>query len=97
MCLWGDALTLILLTWNIRLAPNNAGKWQMGFNSAFKGLKQAITVAMHLYIYIAELSYNIMKGSEYCVPLETSAVLTDEYNVMVNSEELIGSTEYLTL
>ena len=32
-------LTLILLTWKIRRAPNNASRWQMGFNSAFKGLK----------------------------------------------------------
>ena len=31
-------LTLILLTWRKWLA-NNARKWQMGFNSAFKGLK----------------------------------------------------------
>ena len=31
-------LTLILLTWKIRRAPNNADKWQMGFNSAFKML-----------------------------------------------------------
>jgi hypothetical protein len=29
-------LTLILPTWR---APNNASKWQMGFNLAFKGLK----------------------------------------------------------
>jgi hypothetical protein len=31
-------LTLILLTWRIWWAPNNASKWQMGFNSAFNGL-----------------------------------------------------------
>jgi hypothetical protein len=31
-------LTLILLTWRIRWAPNNASRWQVGFNSAFKGL-----------------------------------------------------------
>jgi len=31
-------LTLILLTWRIRWAPNNASKWQKGFKSAFKGL-----------------------------------------------------------
>jgi hypothetical protein len=31
-------LTLILLTWRIWWAPNNASKWQMGFKSAFKGL-----------------------------------------------------------
>ena len=29
-------LTLNLLTWRIRWAPNNASKWQVGFNSAFK-------------------------------------------------------------
>jgi hypothetical protein len=32
-------LTLILLTWRIWWAPNNASKWQMEFNSTFKGLK----------------------------------------------------------
>jgi len=31
-------LTLILLMWRIWWAPNNASKWQMGFNLAFKGL-----------------------------------------------------------
>jgi hypothetical protein len=31
-------LTLILLTWSIGWAPNNASRWQMGFNSMFKGL-----------------------------------------------------------
>jgi hypothetical protein len=31
-------LTLYMLTWRIWRAPNNASKWQMGFNSAFKGL-----------------------------------------------------------
>jgi len=32
-------LTLILLTWRIWRTPNNVSTWQMGFNSAFKGLK----------------------------------------------------------
>jgi hypothetical protein len=31
-------LTLILLTWRIWWAHNNASKWQIGFNSAFEGL-----------------------------------------------------------
>jgi len=35
-------LTHILLTWRIWWAPNNVSKWQMGFNSAFKGLKPNI-------------------------------------------------------
>jgi hypothetical protein len=33
-------LTLYPLMWRIWWAPNNASKWQMGFNSAFKGLKR---------------------------------------------------------
>ena len=33
------SLTLILLTWRIWRAPNNVSNWQMGFNSAFKGLE----------------------------------------------------------
>ena len=35
-------LTLILLTWTIWRAPTNASKWRMGFNSAFKGLRQYV-------------------------------------------------------
>ena len=34
----GVSLTLILLTWRIWRAPNNASKWKVEFNSAFKGL-----------------------------------------------------------
>jgi hypothetical protein len=41
------------------------------------------------------LGYNIMDGTEYFLLLQKSVVVTDEYNVMVNSEELIGFTEYL--
>ena len=31
-------LTLILITWRIWWAPNNASRWQIGFNLAFSGL-----------------------------------------------------------
>ena len=34
------ALTLNLLTTTIVTPPSNASKWQMGFNSTFKGLMQ---------------------------------------------------------
>jgi len=37
---WHDTLTLILLTWRIWWAPNNASRWQMGFDSVYRGLKQ---------------------------------------------------------
>ena len=33
-----DLLTLNLLTTTIVAPPSNACKWQMGFNSAFRGL-----------------------------------------------------------
>ena len=39
-------LTLNLLTTTIVAPPCNANKWQMGFNSAFKGLK-----TNHLMLY----------------------------------------------
>ena len=35
-----DSLTLILLTWRIGWTPNNASRWQMWFNSAFKWLNK---------------------------------------------------------
>ena len=41
-------LTPILLTWRIWWAPNNASIWQMGFNSAFKGLKPCVTYSPKL-------------------------------------------------
>jgi hypothetical protein len=40
----GVFLTPILLTWSIGWAPINEIKWQMGFNSAFKGLIWSIPV-----------------------------------------------------
>ena len=35
-------LTFILLTWRKWLAPNNASRQQMGFNSGLKGLSNAL-------------------------------------------------------
>jgi hypothetical protein len=37
-----DSLTLILLTWRIGWAPNNASRGQIGFNLAFKGLTSSL-------------------------------------------------------
>jgi hypothetical protein len=49
------------------------------------------------YRYTVELGYNIIRGTDYLVSLWMSVVITKENNVMVNSDELIGNTEYLTL
>jgi len=44
-------LTLILLTWRIWWDSNNASRWQMGFNSAFKGLNnQHSHMQTHVWI-----------------------------------------------
>ena len=40
-----------------------------------------------------EVGFNVMKLSNYFVSLQTSVVITDEYNVMVNSDKLTGTTE----
>ena len=39
-------LNLILLTWRIWWAFNNASRWQMGFNWAFKGLNAGTSVQL---------------------------------------------------
>ena len=38
-----------------------------------------------------------MKATKYFVLLQTSAVITQENNVMAQSEELTGITEHVTL
>jgi len=50
--------TLILLTWKMWWAPNNASKWQMGFNSAFKGL-MIIFICYNIFKYLNVVRRNI--------------------------------------
>jgi hypothetical protein len=49
------------------------------------------------YQCTVQLGYNVMKGTENFVSLQKSVVITEGCNVMVNSEELIGTTEHATL
>jgi len=44
-----------------------------------------------------ELGYYVMKGNENFLSLETGVVITEECNIMINSEELISTTGYVTL
>jgi len=38
-----------MLMWRIWWAPNNASKWQVGFNSAFKGLNYTMNIQFPSY------------------------------------------------
>jgi hypothetical protein len=49
-------LTLYLLMWRIQWAPNNANKWQMGFNWVFKGLIVFCVGRLQCYTYIHDHS-----------------------------------------
>ena len=53
-----NTLTIYLLTWRIWWALNNASKWQMRFNSAFKGLRCLLsTLYRHVYVISTCLRY----------------------------------------
>ena len=49
--LLSSSWTLILLTWRIWWAPNNASRWQMGCNSAFKWLSCKLLALVHICIH----------------------------------------------
>jgi hypothetical protein len=50
----------------------------------------------NMQVDTVEINYNVVRAG-YFVPLYTSIVLTEQYNVMANSVELIGAREYTAL
>ena len=54
-------LTLKSLTWKIRWAPNNASRWHIGFNSAFKGLIFMRSHPMGTLLIIADRQTDMKK------------------------------------
>ena len=60
-------LTLILLTWRIWRVSNNASRWHMGFNLAFKGLNSS-TSFEHYPAHLQEVHVVIV----YMQPLVSS-------------------------
>jgi len=52
-------LTLILPMWRIGWALNNASRWQMGFNLAFKGL----ICMLHIHLVLLCLYWQFFGGS----------------------------------
>jgi hypothetical protein len=60
-------LGLILLSWRIWWAPNNAIKWQMGFNWAFKGLIDVQQVNYMFRLHWVIISFNKLHSEYFCV------------------------------
>jgi len=69
-------LTLILLTWRIWRAPNNASKWQMGFNHHH-----------HHHIPVMELGHLLTRSGLRC-PEVFSKVCHDSFCQLGNSVSL---------
>jgi hypothetical protein len=82
--LWLTCLTLILLTWRIWWAPNNASKWQMEFNSAFKGLICKLfwpaTSRTWTSIFVITHWYISCVSSPHIPTFRAHAVMTDDWN-----------------
>jgi hypothetical protein len=56
-------LTLNLLTTTIVAPPSNASKWQMGFNSAFKGFIFLLLLKLSLFFLLTDIhSYYVIQG-----------------------------------
>ena len=62
----GSTLTLNLLTTTIVAPPSNASKWQMEFNSAFKGLMEVFTSIGKLKKFFLQLESEKKKFSCGC-------------------------------
>jgi hypothetical protein len=84
-----QALTLTPLTWRIWWAPNNASKWQMGFNSAFKGLKRKMpvpaTVQSNAWVFGARLL-----GLRVRIPPEAWLYDSWEFCVLISGGLCVG-------
>jgi hypothetical protein len=84
-------LTLILLTWNIGWAPNNTSKWQMGFTSTFRGLKNIFSyvTATDVYIWLPQ-------GSGRLVTVFINMIFKKKSTKKLEQVPLLGHTACAT-
>jgi len=83
-------LTLTLLTWRIGWAPNNASRWQMGFNSAFKGLIKEMKL---LYLQKLKIWLRIEYQLLFCILCFVSVFWIAKkrvYGVMFRNKTLLS-------
>ena len=91
-------LTLTMLTWRIWWA-NNASKWQMGFNSAFKELKQVprgsqVIIWFHTNIYC--INSSLFAGICPCVlcdciTMDEGTFLHGDINILEVQGSVLGT------
>jgi len=79
-------LTLILLMWRIRWDPNNASKWHIGFNSAFKGLitkpKHAVTNELQrVILYLVTSHYHPGISKHFWAVKGVTKIILNEKNL----------------
>jgi hypothetical protein len=86
------SLCFILLTWRMWWAPNNASRWQMGFNSAFKGLAGIHwLLAIHLRPLPVEHRYIRGFSLPYFILWSwTQGLVESSWNVMAHGEAREG-------
>ena len=61
------------------------------------GTRPRTCVYIDLSNCTVEVGCDVMKETEYLVPLLRNVVRTEEYNFRATSVELVSTTEYLTL
>jgi hypothetical protein len=99
-------LTLIQLMWRIWWAPNNANKWQMGFNSAFKELNNTYAYqyinpkSIHLSQFWHKLSLyrvysSVTADIRECVIPIAVLILSSYFSWKLVDKRLLAITAYL--
>ena len=75
-----------LLTWKIWWAPNNASKWKMGFNSAFKGVNDPMVSGNYRFRRTADQTkrHRLPRGSDKPSPsLKTGTDRISELRISI--------------
>jgi hypothetical protein len=75
----------------------NLSKYKISSSNQMKKPHFLFVPSSKLKEYTVKLGYNVMKRTKYFVSLQTSVIITEGYDVMVNSDKLIGTVEYLTM
>jgi hypothetical protein len=93
-----------MLTWRIWWAPNNASKGQMGFNSAFKGLRSfwgrlRATFALKQKVFLNVIPYILVKIYQHFIATAVNILksthchtLTKQHAVWSPPSEIKGPT-----